>query len=61
MDLDGATWRKSSYTGGENDYCVEIAILPETVGVRDSKDPTGGVLMFDHEKWAEFVEFLKAR
>ncbi|MFD0688835.1 DUF397 domain-containing protein [Actinomadura fibrosa] len=35
-------WRKSSYTGsGNDDVCVEIARLGESVGVRDSKDPRG--------------------
>ncbi|MGW3682216.1 DUF397 domain-containing protein [Streptomyces prasinus] len=29
---------KSSYSGGGGDNCVEVAIRPEAVHVRDSKD-----------------------
>lgn len=44
MDLSGATWRKSSHSGA-NGNCVELAALPGAVGVRDSKDPDGPVLL----------------
>ncbi|KPI15667.1 protein of unknown function DUF397 [Actinobacteria bacterium OK074] len=37
VDLVGAQWRRSSYSGGAND-CVEVAELGEWVAVRDSKD-----------------------
>ena len=36
LDLSGAWWRKSSYSGGAND-CVEVAELGAYVAVRDSK------------------------
>ncbi len=37
-------WRKSSYSGGVNDeQCVELGRLAPGVGVRDSKDPGGGL------------------
>jgi hypothetical protein len=32
------SWRKSSYSGGAETQCVEVA-LGEVVGVRDSKTP----------------------
>lgn len=34
-------WTKSSYSGGDNNDCVELAQVPGLVGVRDSKDPHG--------------------
>ncbi|MEV6408404.1 MULTISPECIES: DUF397 domain-containing protein [Streptomyces] len=36
-ELQKASWRKSSYSGGAND-CVEIADLGMYAAVRDSKD-----------------------
>ena len=46
MDLSNATWRKSSYSGGN---CVGIASLPDrSRAVRDSKDPVGA-MRFDCE------------
>lgn len=32
------SWFKSSYSGSENDNCVEVAVRPEAVHIRDSKD-----------------------
>ncbi|WP_031078026.1 DUF397 domain-containing protein [Streptomyces sp. NRRL WC-3742] len=48
------TWRKSSYSGGSQTECVEIA---EAAGVfvRDSKDPEGPNLAFDANAWNAFV------
>ncbi|WP_406688637.1 DUF397 domain-containing protein [Saccharopolyspora sp. ID03-671] len=51
-------WRKSSRSGAQAD-CVEVGWAPEVVGVRDSKDRQGGVLVFSSERWAEFVEGLR--
>jgi hypothetical protein len=45
-DLDGAIWRKSSYSGGNGGECVELAFTKHATGVRDSKNPTGPVLEF---------------
>ena len=43
-------WRKSSYSGGGND-CVEVALLVERVGVRDSKNPEAGALTVSAQGW----------
>ncbi|MEU1251601.1 DUF397 domain-containing protein [Micromonospora arida] len=54
MDLIGALWRTSSRSG--NGECVEVADnLPGVVGVRDSKDPAGPVLVFVPAAWRAFV------
>ncbi|MFG3641846.1 DUF397 domain-containing protein [Micromonospora sp. NPDC047762] len=56
MDLTGAQWRKSSRSNGSGGACVEVAgNLPGLVGVRDSKDPTGPVLVFAPDTWRAFV------
>ncbi|MFI6238477.1 DUF397 domain-containing protein [Micromonospora sp. NPDC050795] len=54
MDLTGALWRTSTRSG--NSECVEVAdSLPGMVGVRDSKDPPGPVLVFAPAAWRAFV------
>ncbi|MEW2354429.1 DUF397 domain-containing protein [Spirillospora sp. NPDC029432] len=45
MDLTGADWRKSSYSTSNGGNCVELAGAGGVVGVRDSKDPNGPVLL----------------
>jgi len=56
VGLDGAIWRKSSYSGGNGGACVEVARnLPEVVGVRDSKDPDGAALAFAPDEWEAFT------
>ena len=45
MELTGAKWRKSSYSGSNGGNCVELAGVGGVVGVRDSKDPDGPVLL----------------
>ncbi|WP_256090339.1 DUF397 domain-containing protein, partial [Actinacidiphila rubida] len=39
-------WRKSTHSGTNGGDCVEVAACPQTVHVRDSKDPEGPVLTF---------------
>jgi hypothetical protein len=59
-DLTGAVWRKSSRSGGNGGDCVEVADGPTgVVGVRDSKDPTGPVLVFTPTAWSTFVTDLR--
>lgn len=48
-------WRKSSYSGGGNGDCVEVALNPRRVAVRDSKNATGPTLEFPAAQWRRFV------
>jgi hypothetical protein len=48
-----AYWRKSRSSGGAN--CVEVAMGPGSVQVRDSKNTGGAVLKFTREEWALFM------
>jgi Domain of unknown function (DUF397) len=56
MDLTGARWRTSSYSGNGGATCVEVADnLPDVVAVRDSKDRSGPVLTFAPAQWEAFT------
>ncbi len=42
--ITNSKWRKSSYSGGQNNNCVELALDTVQSSIRDSKNPTGPVL-----------------
>lgn len=55
-DLSTAVWRKSSYSDGGDNNCVEVADgFPGVVPVRDSKVAHGPALVFAASSWASFV------
>ncbi|MBQ1011921.1 DUF397 domain-containing protein [Micromonospora sp. M51] len=55
MELIAAEWRKSSRSN-QDANCVEVATnLGDVVGVRDSKDSGGPVLVVDAYSWRLFV------
>ncbi len=61
MDLSGAVWRKSSYSGDNGGNCVEVARnLHAAIAVRDSKDPAGPELIFPAADWRAFTAQVKA-
>ncbi|MGI8309196.1 DUF397 domain-containing protein [Saccharopolyspora hattusasensis] len=51
-------WATSSYTSNAHS-CVEVAMTPDLVGVRDTKDRQGGTLLFGPGPWAAFVASIK--
>jgi hypothetical protein len=55
-DLSRARWRKSSRSEDNGGQCVEVAILANAVAVRDSKNPTGPVLVFTPAEWDAFID-----
>ncbi|MEU1602032.1 DUF397 domain-containing protein [Micromonospora matsumotoense] len=54
-----AVWRKSSRSGAEGN-CVEVSGGPAAlVGVRDSKDVGGPVLVFSPQSWRTFLSAVR--
>ncbi|MFF7557982.1 DUF397 domain-containing protein [Streptomyces olivaceus] len=49
------SWYKSSYSGSEGDNCVEVALRPGTVHVRDSKDRSIRPLAVTPTAWTAFT------
>ncbi|MFF4382607.1 DUF397 domain-containing protein [Kitasatospora sp. NPDC001547] len=53
-------FRKSSYSGG-NQNCVEVAMPSGPVSyIRDSKDPSGPALAFDRAAHSAFIAAVAA-
>ncbi len=52
-DFSNAIWRKSTHSF--NNGCVEVAFVDGQVGVRDSKDRQGPVLVFTANEWEAFL------
>lgn len=50
-------WFKSSYSGGENNECVEVAFDSDdgVTFVRDSKEPEGGLIAVSPRGWAALL------
>ncbi|MFE9309224.1 DUF397 domain-containing protein [Streptomyces sp. NPDC020792] len=55
MTTTQQNWFKSSYSGSEGDNCIEVALRPETVLVRDSKDTDRRALAVSPDAWAAFT------
>jgi hypothetical protein len=60
MDLADAQWRKSSFSGGGGNGCVEVAFLPAEVAVRDTKDRSLAPHRFAADEWAAFLAGVRA-
>jgi hypothetical protein len=54
----GASWYKSTHSGNGGN-CVEVAVVGDIVGVRDSKRPGGAILAFGSAEWNAFIRGIK--
>lgn len=52
-------WRKSTFSGGSNGDCLEVADGHPSIPVRDSKNPHGPALVFPSATWSSFVTGIK--
>jgi Domain of unknown function (DUF397) len=61
-----ATWRKSSYSGGNGGNCVEVGAQAQAqaqagrVLVRDTRDRQGPVLRFTPGSWQRFADQVRS-
>jgi hypothetical protein len=60
VDLSLIVWRKASYSTSGTNNCVEAGTASRVVAVRDSKDPSGPVLMMAPDAWRAFTARVKA-
>lgn len=55
MQIDiGPQWKRSTYSGWSNN-CLEVVSRGHCTIVRDSKQPTGPVLIASPVQWTAFV------
>jgi hypothetical protein len=55
MSIRNRTWFKSSYSSGEGGECLEVAVHPTAIHIRDSKTPTSPHLTVSPAAWSAFV------
>ncbi|GHA08853.1 DUF397 domain-containing protein [Streptomyces echinoruber] len=61
-DASELAWFKSSYSDGtEGDSCVEVAITPRAIHIRDSKNVEGPRLAVTPTAWADFATYAAGR
>ncbi|MFJ6541538.1 DUF397 domain-containing protein [Streptomyces sp. NPDC091385] len=59
-DTTDLRWFKSSHSGGnDGNSCVEIAVTPNTIHIRDSKHETGPQLALTQNTWTAFVTAVR--
>lgn len=59
MELNSATWRKSTKSGGNGGGCIEVGAAAGVIAVRDTKNRNGGLLAFSPQAWRELVAKIK--
>ncbi|MEU5993204.1 DUF397 domain-containing protein [Spirillospora sp. NPDC047418] len=57
--MDDLTWRKSRRSNDHGGACVELAALTKGVGVRDSKDPDGPIILLGPTVFRALLTDLK--
>ncbi|MEU5880688.1 DUF397 domain-containing protein [Spirillospora sp. NPDC047279] len=60
--MNTPTWRKSSHSGsgaGGGEDCIEVAALGDSIGVRDSKAPSGPHLSLARRDFSVLVGRIK--
>ena len=60
--VEDADFKRSAFSdpGGIIKTCVEVAVKPEGVAVRNSNDETKNTVFFTHDEWSAFIKGAKA-
>ena len=58
FDLSRANWQRA-VDGQGTKGSVEVAFVDDLIGVRNSAEPDGPVLVFTQSEWTAFVEGAK--
>lgn len=53
FDLSRAEWRRAN--GDDSEGSVEVAFVDDLIGLRNSAEPDGPVLVFTKDEWDAFV------
>lgn len=53
FDLSRAVWQRAD--GDPEEEAVEVAFVDDLIGMRNSADPDGPVLVFTQAEWDAFV------
>ncbi|MEU8296881.1 DUF397 domain-containing protein [Micromonospora sp. NPDC048909] len=53
FDLSRAVWQRAD--GDTSDSAVEVAFVDDLIGMRNSAEPDGPVLVFTQAEWDAFV------
>jgi Domain of unknown function (DUF397) len=54
-NFDKTSWRKSSRSAAATN-CIEVAMGEKTIGVRDSRNPDKGILIFSPHQWKRLIK-----
>ncbi|ASU83636.1 DUF397 domain-containing protein [Nocardiopsis gilva YIM 90087] len=57
--MDALNWSKSSYSGGGNPDCVEVARRPAEAHVRDTQNRHLGHLTIPAQEWSAFLSGVR--
>ncbi|TDC69151.1 DUF397 domain-containing protein [Actinomadura sp. GC306] len=57
--MNKAAWRKARRSSDQGDACVELALFPEAIAVRDSKNPDGPKLLITRDAFRAVLDDLK--
>jgi hypothetical protein len=56
MIIEQLSWFKSSYSSGEGGQCLEVAVHPTAIHIRDSKQPSSAPhLTLSPSTWSAFL------
>ncbi|MGW7466825.1 DUF397 domain-containing protein [Streptomyces xantholiticus] len=54
-EVPDSLWFKSSYSGGNETECLEMAFTTDGTAVRDSKRPHARLLIVHRAAWEDFI------